>query len=617
MATNQRDGREVYSQSTHTRAFVEFHSDQNPQGKSIWLTPDDRSDNYIGKLISVNTHKGFDGASGTFTIVAKKLPSFRRQDSVLRFWHDAEDVWTEISFIVDGQQFHVMTGLVDVVRETMTRIEGGKRVETLTITGRCTGKVLETTDLWVNAFSEQAPVSMVKYVDYYNQRAALNSTPDEWVKFFLEAWVGNNGLAEHQWLLPSSMGSKSFYDLLTLDNIEQMRSGNGKLRDATLWRVDTDRGFGKLWDSLVEYSNDFLNELWIDLAGEGQGKLKPAIFLRERPFPTRNSGRVKWDAIREHVLEKGDVYHREISKGGAANRYNYWSIRVNGRSATMSDAALAREGKVDGASLGKPGSIPIWNEESIAKHGLRRWEQSTLFLSAFVDEGDEIWPVLAANWLRRAHDWYVIAPMQLQGTIESTRLLPEIRMGQRLLEKRDEGDIEFYIESVDHAWSYPRSGHSTFTVTRGQYKGEDLLAMIYKQINTPKSPKLGDFVSDALSAVDSVMQVRKYEVLHGGDGFELDGAPDLADLEEVGKSLISEGASPFSSQGPKPDRTMIPEPDRENDQADRIADGDVNAKIQVPFGSDFGKEALERGDDPLAGFDDSQNNDPLFGIDDL
>lgn len=613
MAT-ERDGREVYSQSTHTRAFVEFHSDQNPNGQSIWLTPDDRSDDYIGKLYSVKTHKGFDGAAGTFTIIAKKLPKQRRQDSVLRFWRDPEDVWVKIFFIVDGQQFHVMTGLVDSVNETMTRVEGGKRVETITIAGRCAGKVLETTDLWVNAFSEQAPVSMLQYMSYYEKRAALNSTPDEWVKFFLEAWVGNNGLAENQWVLPSSMGSKSFYDLLNLDNIEQMASGNGKLRDATLWRVDTERGFGKLWEAMSQYSNDFLNELWIDIAGEGQGEHKPAIFLRERPFPTRNSGRVKWDAIRDHVLENRDVYRRNITKGGAANRYNYWSIRVNGRSATMSDAALARQGKVDGASLGKPGSIPIWNEESISKHGLRRWEQSTLFLSGFVDEGDELWPVLAANWLRRAHDWYVVAPMQLQGTIETTRLLPEIRMGQRLREKRDEGEIEYYIESVDHDWAYPGAGHSTFTVTRGQYKGEDLLSMMYKQINTPKSTKMSDF-GDVLSAVESVMQGRKYEVLHGGDGFDLGGTPDLADLEEAGKSLISEGASAFGSKGPKPDRAMIPDQDRENDQANRIADGDVNAKISVPIGTNFGKDALARGDDPLAGFDDDANDDPLLGLD--
>jgi hypothetical protein len=368
-----------------------------------------------------------------------------------------------------------MDGLVDTVNEVVNRGGNGKRVETTTITGRDHGKIFEVLQCWIN-FYVKAGISLRGLNAYQNavrDMEPINKNPAEWVKMWLEAWLGNNNLAEQQFVMPSSLGMDSFYNYLNKDTIQKMDAGNGTLTDMTILFPDPDQGMGALWDLLVQHSNDILNELWVDMGpGPDPSDLsvgRPAIYMRQRPFPTKISGRVKWDTITQHVLNPEDLQNHNYAKGGAANRYNYWMLRFGGGQTPMAERAAMQLANIDGVEVGFPGGIPIVNKDSIAHHGVRKWDKQSTFLQGLVQDKEKAqsWYQLAANWLRRIHDWYSVAPFQLSGSLVLSRPFPEIRIGQRVLVKDPDGDIEFYVEGVDQAWQYPGRGSTTLTVTRG------------------------------------------------------------------------------------------------------------------------------------------------------
>jgi hypothetical protein len=569
--------------------------------------------------------------TGGFTILVKKPERYRADKSLIRIWLDPEDVWVELIWICEGQQIHTMTGLVDHVAETMTRMPGGKRVETFTITGRDIGKPFAETQLWLNlfAYGEGQLVGIGPYMNAILD-SGLDGNPSEWIRRWVEVWLGNNGLAEQQWLLPGSMGGSTFFDKLDLDGLEEMNAGNGNMVNPSVLDVDLSKGFGRLWDTLSSYSNDLLNEMWTDLAppefeDDDQSALAPTLYLRERPFPVYGD-RSKWDTIRQHVIEPRDIASRRITKGGEANRYNYWMISSTGL-IDIGEQGFVQGGVIDGSKLGEPGNIPIWNTDSIRRHGVRRWMKSSIHLA--VDP--VVLSSLAAVWLRRVHDWYSIAPMQGTGTFGTNRPLPEIRVGQRLLEKRAEGDMEFYVEGVSHIWQYPNASTTTLTVTRGEYVDDNLLGAIYKETKNPKTlsqadcapdSSLGDFI-DALAGQQCKFTPEDTQrganpVLSHGDSITLE-RPDASSVEQAGKALLSEGGGLGSSAANSPKGTkggMIPPKDRMNQQAKEIAEGNPNARLKKPPRGPFDQDALERGDDPLAGFDDDSigGDDPLFGL---
>jgi len=627
-----------FTTGSHTRAEVEFHSDQHADGEPIILSA---TENFFGRLVSLQTSKGFDGLSGSWSCVIKKPPGTKafggvryagRQNSLLRVWRDPEDVWVRIYIVKNGKKVHLMTGLVDSIRESMHRTGEGTRVEAYTIAGRDCGKVLETTEVWVNQydFGGNAVAGLAKFMTAFADHPGLSSaSPSKWVRTLVESFVGNNGIAETQWTLPASLGGGSFFDLLSMDNLQDMDDGNGKFSDLGLFaKYDTNHGIGNLAEVLESYSNDFLNELWLDMTDTGEKVERPALHLRERPFVTFESGRERWESIRSHTLEKRDVAIREMAKGGTANRYNYWSIRVDGNVTTMDERSLNALGKLDNAKQGEPGGIPIWNRDSIAMHGVRKWQKGTLFLNGFIEGHDEkkLWPSMAANWLRKAHDWYCIAPWQISGTITTSQVKPSIRLGNRLIESRDEGEVEYYVEGVAHEWRYPGAARTTLTLTRGQYIGDDLIGAYRAEMDN------GSILPDCVpgehganltsdNVIDSILMQCKFtpQASRPDGGLKvvnvagIDATFALADgtdLEALGKTP---GAFGGGTPKTNPDRKIIPDADVESKQASDIAKGDPKARLRRKKRLPFDKVALGRGEIPGEG-ESSEENDPFGNV---
>lgn len=478
--------------SIQTRCEVVFHSDEgNFDGTILEAHP------VLGHVVGVSTAKTLGGASGSFQITIKK-PTYQKF-AWTRLFSNPEGTWVRLNYIINGVRFPVLWGMVDAINEAVIREGSGSRSETYTITGRDFGKVFEDTKTIVNLFAPGIIDMFAGILQAYNTRPPIGS-PDIVVKSVMELWLGNNGLAHAQYRLPKSLAAltnaQAFWDMLNTDTIEEMDEGSGVTLDQTVLNPDS-QGGQAIWDILQQYNNGVLNEMWVDLAptarnpqssigrntdfrvaGEEADVWRPAFFLRERRFRVKGSTSL-WDNTAVHELDRDMLRGRQLAKGGASNRYNYWLLHGGVLGGQYEVQALTES---VGVEPFKPGAIPIIDIESMQKHGIRPYVVTTNFLPFYArgrNGATQNVMQLAANWLKRIHDWYGVAPYQLSGTLTTSYIRPDIRVGQRVREARPEGPITYYVEGVSHNWNYPGPGSTTLTVTHGQYDDQSALDRLY------------------------------------------------------------------------------------------------------------------------------------------
>lgn len=478
MALSPLTGRGPFAE--HTRILASFHSDTGFDGVV------GEGLRGFGFVTGATTHKTFGDAAGTWTLNIK-VPL--GQPPLLSQYDDPEDVWVRLQVRINGEVYDLMIGLVDSIVEDTTRGPDGAQVLTYSVSGRDFGKCFDHLELFVNFWPSGGP-PIPQFVSYSAIAADLAlplGAPHEVVRGLVQMWLGNNGASEKQWMLPASLrggptGARYLFDWLNLGNISEGLRGQ-LANDPTLLSPDPLMG-RTLWDVLQEYCHNLLNEMWVDLGvdpdldhGESRlDALRPTLYLRERPFPTIKSSR-RWDSLHTIEIAAGDVKRRHIVSGdGGASRFNWWEVIPNGVSANPTEIqALMQQGD------GMPGGMPIYNLDSMRRHGVRRYAQQSKYLSLPAgDRGDPNFVQYAIRWCRLVHDWYVVAPFQYTGTIGLTRMRPDARVGMKLRETRADGSVWiYYIEGVEHRFDYPREGETTFTVTRGQKESDNFLDRAY------------------------------------------------------------------------------------------------------------------------------------------
>lgn len=469
--------------STKTEVILTFYT--WPENGFSGTTDSSEGRALIGNPIRVNTSKAFGAASGSITIVMKKperLSSFQYET----LWSDPEGVWVLVQWRIDGRVIDSTLGMLDSIDSTRTRSGHGTRSETYTIHARDFGKVFEETQLYLNPYLKGALSAFTRIIQV-TKDAIINGTPADYTKALITAWIGGATTTVPQtWAIPPGLGlAPSLFNMLDLSGIETMTPlANGAATDLRFLSPDLDGG--SLWDVMQQFSNGVLNELWVDLAPSkldplGLTGLKPTVFLRERKFPTKLDGGSLYATLPTWDLTPNLVGPRQVAKGGAATRYNFWILVPQGFGSVNLESYVQQTPGV----AGTPGANPIWNEQSIRRYGLRRWEQTTPFVPSTLGikasdvTSDNFLRTVTAQWLTKVHDWYSIAPKQLSGTISMTRIAPQIRIGHRVIEKTSSGDIVFYVEGVDHVWQHPGTGQTILTVTRGEYTTASLLNAEY------------------------------------------------------------------------------------------------------------------------------------------
>jgi hypothetical protein len=121
---------------------------------------------------------------------------------------------------------------------------------------------------------------------------------------------------------------------------------------------------------------------------------------------------------------------------------------------------------------------PTWHDRGIMTHGLKTHQQQT----RFYEENQAEWIPERSKWQRIITDWFAPNPYLRSGSVNMKVLLPEIRIGQKVV-LFSEDDIQqeaeqFYCEGVSLEYDGPRApnmpgqGATTLLLSRG-FKGTD------------------------------------------------------------------------------------------------------------------------------------------------
>lgn len=451
-----------------TRVIASFHSDDGFDG----LVDAEFGSGKPMRIVGFGYTKTFGGA-GQWSLTVKPANDF----DVLELWPDPEDVWVRIFVVKNGKPYDVVFGLIDTITESVSRSQDGSRSVTYQIQGSDFQKALETTQLYVNIWEGLGAIPMVPLFDAMSER--LQGSPDVIVRGILEAWLGNNGVADKQWALPSSLGGGYLFDKLELRFGRELK---GHIYDPTLLQADTWQG-RSLWDALQEYSNGLMNEMFTALRKDGipgSSAVFPQLILRERPFPTEATERRVYDKLKTWELHPIDIQSRNLSRGAPESRFNYWLIDGLGWMADGNATQYMMQ-EIAQRSLGVPGSVPVYSVDDVRKHGFRFWRQGSRYLPW---RENETWLEHGAKWLHMIHDWYAVSPFERTGTLGTTNIKPMVHIGNRVREIRKDKpyNVVYYVEGVTHQWQYPGSGTTQLHVTRGERSDEDLLEIVYRKV---------------------------------------------------------------------------------------------------------------------------------------
>lgn len=414
-----------------------------------------------GTIVALSTIKTMGAPSGTWQATIKIA-----HDSSLDLSRgDVQDGdWADLSYLRNGIEFPIMRGVVDSVRESR-RSSGGATVRLFAITGRDHGAPFETPitwqSIWVQSLGQLFRGLMTDKV-----KGAIGGSPDEMFEILIQAAFerGSSG-NRSSWELPKSLvqdvtEDRRFYEALDMVS--------GVTRGAYYNEVQAWTQVGQtLHQTLQQWCNPLLNEIYYDLQPIFRVENKTvrpqmAAFLRERPYCNTTDGLDSpWFSLDTLTIPLWIIEDYEAGRSGA-ERYNLIELLADfGFINPQEAAALA---------------APIWDREGIQTHGLKPWQQNVRYV-AKEGGGQAAWLSERKVWQRLVTDWYAPNPYFLSGTLGAGILLPEAKIGTRLiLDTADPGTREqYYVEGIEHKYSFSGAGHSgktTLTVTRGS-RGTD------------------------------------------------------------------------------------------------------------------------------------------------
>lgn len=470
----------------------------------------DWTDDSQGGLQMFDWNKNMGQPSGQWMATIKEKPG---KDLGIEDGQILDGDWCDVTILRNGVEIPLCRGIVDTVRE-QTQSRGGATVRTWQLAGRDHGAFFEYPityqSIWAQTLGELTQGLFTARV-----KGKIGGRPDELFRILIEATFGAAKLSG-QWELPDSLsdnsgGKKRLADLLTVIALAAAKTDTASgLRGAyynepALWTS----GGQTLWQTLAQWCNPLLNEMWTDLLpptgftprnGLGAwflsdpndtdsevgeqilqlgGALSPdrelkvdgsfgtvAAYIRERPFPNTIAGRDSlWFDLPEWRLPRWTLQSTDLGRGGH-ERYNLFEL--------LTDLSMGA------SSEQSPQARPAWNKLDIRQRGLRTFSQSTRYL-AQLKTGMGDWFRERSTWQNLLQDWHAPAPYLRQGQIVCKLLLPEIRLGSKLI--LDEGGAEadnerLYVEGVSLRYmgptgpTQPPTGTTTLTLTHG-FRGTD------------------------------------------------------------------------------------------------------------------------------------------------
>lgn len=471
-------------------------------------------------LMLFDYNKQMGQPSGTWMAVIKEKPG---KDLGLKEGRITDGDWCDVTILRNGVEIPLCRGVIDSVRE-QTASSGGATVRTWQLAGKDHGAFFEYPITYQNIWA-QTLGELVAGLFTARVKGKIGGRPDEMFQILIDATF-SMGKLSGQWELPSCLGDtvggkKRLHELLDIVtySAEKLALGAAGLtpnppglrgayyNEPQLWTA----GGQTLHQTLMQWCNPLLNEVYYDLIppvgftpanGTGgwvlpleedteveikerenllggtltaAGPAAPlggtfgtiAAFIRERPFPSTIMGNDSlWFDLPEWKIPRWAVQTTDLGRGGH-ERYNLFEL-------------LADLGSMGTTTEQPPICPPSWNKMDIRQRGLRVFSQTTRYL-AQLKQGMGDWHRERETWQDLLRDWHAPAPYLRQGTVPVKLLLPEIRLGQKLV--IDEGGAEednerLYVEGVHLRYMGPQgskkppTGVSTFILTHG-FRGTD------------------------------------------------------------------------------------------------------------------------------------------------
>lgn len=463
-------------------------------------------------LHGIGTSKSMGTPSGSWYASIKPT----RDKTVMSLLESVnDDDWVDIVFYRHGRAYHVMRGVVDELRENTSVSGNGATTRVITLSGRDFGAVWEKTNIWFSPLIDQEFVPGVNLQVFGGQQNIYGSPTDVVKGFLIEMLRKMGSYGRAVWMLPSSIpadGGKSFADVIE-QYFETPDSGgkppyvysNNPLRVAINPNYLTAEG--NLWNLAQEWSDPAFCELYADtlpsmvpVQDDAEVPIKGSgmkLVLRDRPFPTvdslvANGGQNSpWFSLPTHTIPQQVIGVQDLGRSGM-ERFNSFHLSPQ----------LIQE--ILGGGVADL-MMPLWDMDSIKLHGMRRYDIMSHYATDLVAAVQSIaaaaggGPValdlfsLSEYQRRRIRDWYCLNPYFLNGTISLQRGFPWIHIGERV-KIIDAGspktDKMFYVEKVDHSWTFGSTIKTTLGVTRGWQGPEksilDALSTISGNYQIPK-----------------------------------------------------------------------------------------------------------------------------------
>jgi hypothetical protein len=438
-----------------------------------------------GGLMHFQWNKQLGQAAGQWQAAFKELPGRFDFDQLV------DGDWVDIGILRNGVYLPLCRGVLDTIREQKQSASGATVVQ-WNLTGRDHGALFEYpitwSSIWVQTLTELSEGLMTGAV-----KGAIGGRPDQLFRLLITATFSSEK-APGQWQLPPTLrdalgNNPRFMDMLKIYPLAASKKSiatglrGAYYNEVQLWHTAEQN----LHQALMSWCNPLLNELYYDLLPPQKMQVSNGIsdylikwgppnfdlisgnstfgqasaFIRERPFINSvEKEQSLWFDLPTWIIPAWLVQVCDTGRGGH-ERINLFELLTDiGFGSTQEQPPQAQ---------------PLWHQGDIREHGLRTLQQSTQYLAQF-ETGPADWFAERKTWLRLLVDWYACSPYLRQGTIVLKVLLPEIRIGHRII--LDEGgkpedNWQFYVEGVSTEFSFPPGqGAMTLTVTHG-FRGGD------------------------------------------------------------------------------------------------------------------------------------------------
>lgn len=385
--------------------------------------------------------------------------------------------------------------LVDRINESAVVDGNGGERRVIVVACSDFGKVMENTCLVLDAGIEKFVRTQLQEIQ---AGATLQATllkhangnaviPNQMVYDLFQLLMKNQ---VSQFKLPNS--SENFSNLVKFDQMQSVMIGSFVI--ANLFGFDAN---ARMWGLMKMYSNEILNELFVDIRDENTEYIQSADKLARQLIDTRFQGETftelqtdtpenetqtgTIDASEIDRFDDTDTPARKASKLQLVHRQRPYDrasfeklpeVVVYQTECTQLDLGLASHevyntfrvwGLLPGGTVLPPDRLLLrTHKESISRHGIRRYEPETMYVfpnakvAADQSKAENGVSSSAFSTLLRVYTdiltiWNASNEDHFAGTI-TTRFRPDIRIGLRLklIRSTDNSVIEGYIQSVSH-----------------------------------------------------------------------------------------------------------------------------------------------------------------------